>query len=105
MGRNANFSLTHPALGPTKATISRLGDDLPFCPIYVEIVCPVNVSQEGDINEIGTYKPFCRYCTRPKKLLPYAHHGKPHSSYNLSRFITAEIDPLKINFVVITAFE
>ena len=37
--------------------------------------------------------------------VPYAHHGKPHSSYNLSRLITAEFDPLKINLIAITALE
>ena len=45
---------------------------LPFCPIYVEIVCPVNVSQEGDINEIGTYKPFCRNIRQQKDYYIYS---------------------------------
>ena len=45
------------------------------------------------------------YYVHKNTTIPSPRHGKPHSSYNLSRFITAEIDPLKINFVVITALE
>ena len=39
VGRHANFPLTHLALGPDMLAITRLGDDLPFCPVYVGVCC------------------------------------------------------------------